>query len=119
MDIQRILAAINAHRRQHGAADLQWDPSCAAAAQNWANRGYLVNEEDSGRFGESLAVSDTNFDAATECINAVNAWQVCMCVDYVFLPGRGCAGPFKFNCLPLRCCAPTSMNTHLLFVALK
>lgn len=76
MDIQRILAAINAHRRQHGAEDLQWDPSCAAAAQNWANRGYLVHEEDGGRFGESLAVSDTNFDATTEVINAVNAWQV-------------------------------------------
>eukprot|EP00752_Nemacystus_decipiens_P014863 g13234.t1 len=69
------MAAINAHRRRHGAGDLQWDPSCAAAAQSWANRGYLVNEEDGGRFGESLAVSDTNFDAATECVNAVNAWQ--------------------------------------------
>jgi len=78
MDIQRILHALNVHRRRHGAGDLEWDPSCAAAAQHWANQGYLVYEQDGGRFGENLAVSDTNFDVTTECINAVNAWQVCI-----------------------------------------
>lgn len=77
MDTQRILATINAHRRRHGAAELQWDPSCAAAAQNWANRGYLTSDPDHcGQLGESLAVSDTNFEATTECTNAINAWQV-------------------------------------------
>lgn len=76
MDTQKILDAINTHRRRHGAADLQWDATCAAAAQNWANRGYVIHEHDGGRFGESLAVTDTNFDATTECINAINLWQV-------------------------------------------
>lgn len=77
MDPQRILDTINAHRRRHRAAELQWDSTCAAAAQNWANRGYFISDQDSwGRFGESLAVSDTNYDATTECANAINSWQV-------------------------------------------
>lgn len=84
MDTQKILAVINAHRRRHGAEDLQWDPSCAAAAQNWANRGYLVHDEDGGRFGESLAVSDTKFDVTTECLNAVTTWQVILYQTCVF-----------------------------------
>ncbi|CAM9819992.1 unnamed protein product [Ectocarpus sp. 8 AP-2014] len=75
MDTQKILDTINTHRRRHGAADLQWDATCATAAQNWANRGYVIHEQDGGRFGESLAVTDTNYDATTECINAINLWQ--------------------------------------------
>ncbi|CAN0155723.1 unnamed protein product, partial [Scytosiphon promiscuus] len=75
MDTHRILAALNAYRRRHGAADLHWDPTCAAAAQNWANCGQFLREQDGGRFGENLAVSDTNYDVTYECINAINTWQ--------------------------------------------
>lgn len=79
MDTHRILAAINAHRRRHGAVDLQWDPTCAAAAQHWANCGQFLRDPD-GRFGENLAVSDTSYDVTYECINAINVWQVRNCV---------------------------------------
>ncbi|CAM9196710.1 unnamed protein product, partial [Hapterophycus canaliculatus] len=76
MDTNRILAAINAHRRRHGAEDLQWDPACAAAAQNWANCGQFLREQDNGRFGENLAVSDSSYDVTYEITNAINMWQL-------------------------------------------
>ncbi|KAF6766373.1 PR-1-like protein [Ephemerocybe angulata] len=69
-DIQAYLDAHNSVRRNHGAADLTWSDSLAAAAQKWANNCQFKHSGGSlGAFGENLSAG-TNMDIA----GAVKLW---------------------------------------------
>ncbi|KAJ7205177.1 CAP domain-containing protein [Mycena pura] len=55
-DVQAYLDAHNSVRAQHGAVDLAWNNTLAAAAQEWANGCVFVHSGGKlGPYGENLA----------------------------------------------------------------
>ncbi len=96
IDMRRVLAAVNAHRRRHQAPPLVADAALQRYAQAWADRGEFKHSH--GPHGENIAVGHWR-DATQACLAAVEMWQAEE-KNYVYSnPGFGGAtGHFTQQC---------------------
>ncbi|KAM5541316.1 hypothetical protein V8D89_004870 [Ganoderma adspersum] len=65
-DVSAYLTAHNSVRKQHGAADLKWNNTLAAAAQTWVNKCVFKHSGGSlGPYGENLAAGTGSYPIAS------------------------------------------------------